>query len=52
MLYNKSLRSLQRAIGKIAAQDDADMLALTVSMLIMCYTEVRSLFFRGPQFAY
>lgn len=40
VLYNKSLRSLRSAINNISAQENKDVLALIVSMLILCFTEV------------
>lgn len=41
VLYNKSLRSLRSAIDNISTQENKDVLALIVSMLILCFTEVR-----------
>ncbi|KAE8315514.1 fungal-specific transcription factor domain-containing protein [Aspergillus transmontanensis] len=38
-LYNMSLRSLRSAINNVVAQTEVDILSLTVSVLIMCFTE-------------
>ncbi|KAE8142993.1 fungal-specific transcription factor domain-containing protein [Aspergillus pseudotamarii] len=38
-LYNKSLRSLRMAINNVVAPTQVDLLSLTVSVLIMCFTE-------------
>lgn len=39
VLYNKCLRSLRTAIGNTSTPESVDPLALTVSMLVLCFTE-------------
>ena len=39
-LYSKSLRSLRTAIQTVASQTMDELLALVVSMLVLCFTEV------------